>query len=521
MVCSLNALADKYQYFYLEAVRQENLGNYLGAFELFRHCHELRPDAPETNYALGTFYTALRNDSLGVDFLEKASASEPDNAEFAERLAQTYLFLNKIDEATKVYESLAERNPDRTEYLELLLRIYQQKKDYPMMLSALDRLELQEGKSEEITLEKMRIHSMMDNNDGAYKELQSLINAHPFDKNLRVMLGNWYLNTGNKEKALETFNGIIDEDPDNAQAQQALQDFYRSQGENHKADSILYNLLTNPRTEPNMRVELIRSWVKDSEESDGDSVRVLQVFDKVLALPQKTSEVAEMKAAYLDLKNAPSEEVIRAWRRVLEISPDNTPARLQLIQKLWQDTIDDEVIRECKIATEYIPDEPLLHYYHGLALFVNKHDKEAVTTLKRAASCIRTDTNNEVAADIYALLGDIYQKLGKIHETYVAYDSCLTYKPDHVTCLNNYAYMLSEKSKDLKKAEKMSYRAISAEANNSSYLDTYAWILYKQKRYEDAKAYIDMALEYLKEGDDPDGVVKKHAEKINKKIKKK
>jgi hypothetical protein len=30
-----------------------------------------------------------------------------------------------------------------------------------------------------------------------------------------------------------------------------------------------------------------------------------------------------------------------------------------------------------------------------------------------------------------------------------------------------------------------------------------------------------MALEYLKEGDDPDGVVKKHAEKINKKIKKK
>ena len=75
--------------------------------------------------------------------------------------------------------------------------------------------------------------------------------------------------------------------------------------------------------------------------------------------------------------------------------------------------------------------------------------------------------------------------------------------------------------KNLKKAEKMSYRAITAEANNPIYLDTYAWILYKQKRYEDAKAYIDMALEYLKDGGDPDEEIRHHAEKINKKLKKK
>ena len=127
----------------------------------------------------------------------------------------------------------------------------------------------------------------------------------------------------------------------------------------------------------------------------------------------------------------------------------------------------------------------------------------------------------DVAADIYSLLGDIYQKEGRINDTYTAYDSCLVYKPDHVTCLNNYAYFLSEEGKDLKKAEKMSYRAISAEANNPIYLDTYAWILYKQKRYDDAKAYIDMAMEYLKDGEDPDGEIRQHAEKINKKLKKK
>ena len=183
-------------------------------------------------------------------------------------------------------------------------------------------------------------------------------------------------------------------------------------------------------------------------------------------------------------------------------------------------SIDENVIRECQTAVEYVPDEPALFYYLGLAQYINKRDNDAIASLKRGASMIKSETSKEMAADIYGLLGDIYQKIGRIHDTYIAYDSCLVYNPDKVLCLNNYAYFLSLEGKDLKKAEKMSYRAITVEPNNATYLDTYAWILYKQKRYEDAKAYIDMALEHLKEGDDPDGEIAKHAEKINKKLKK-
>ena len=40
----------------------------------------------------------------------------------------------------------------------------------------------------------------------------------------------------------------------------------------------------------------------------------------------------------------------------------------------------------------------------------------------------------------------------------------------------------------------MSLRTIKAEPNNATYLDTYAWILYKQKRYSEAHGYIEQAL---------------------------
>ena len=53
---------------------------------------------------------------------------------------------------------------------------------------------------------------------------------------------------------------------------------------------------------------------------------------------------------------------------------------------------------------------------------------------------------------------------------------------------------ISEEDKELDKAEQMSLRTIKAEPNNATYLDTYAWILYKQQRYEEAYTYIEQAL---------------------------
>ena len=41
----------------------------------------------------------------------------------------------------------------------------------------------------------------------------------------------------------------------------------------------------------------------------------------------------------------------------------------------------------------------------------------------------------------------------------------------------------------------MSYKTVKAEPKNSTYLDTFAWILFMQERYAEAKIYIDQALQ--------------------------
>jgi len=91
-------------------------------------------------------------------------------------------------------------------------------------------------------------------------------------------------------------------------------------------------------------------------------------------------------------------------------------------------------------------------------------------------------------------MGDILHDKGRQKEAFAAYDSCLQWKDDNIGCLNNYAYYISLTGNDLGRAEQMSYKTVKAEPTNSTFLDTYAWILFLQKRYEAAKMYIDQAL---------------------------
>jgi tetratricopeptide (TPR) repeat protein len=99
-----------------------------------------------------------------------------------------------------------------------------------------------------------------------------------------------------------------------------------------------------------------------------------------------------------------------------------------------------------------------------------------------------------IVSDFYSIMGDLLHQKGRANEAFAAYDSCLQWKPDNIGCLNNYAYYLSELGTDLDRAEQMSHQTIMAEPRNGTYLDTYAWILFMQKRYSEARIYIDQAV---------------------------
>lgn len=485
----------RFDYFLTEAARQHAAGNYTAAFDLYEHARSIDPRSATANYYLSLYYSSMKQDSLALARLQKAIEVDPDNLIYAERLAQYYISKVQYDNAIDTYEDVYAKNHSNTDVLRVLAQLYQQQKNYKMMLNTVDRLETEEGESEQFTLTKMQIYEMMHDEKAAYSELKSLTEQHPLDTQYKTMLGNWLMQHNRQKEAYKYFADVLKEEPDNAYAQMSLYDYYNATKQENLAHEMLDKILMGKKTDTDTKILMFRSYIQNNESQDGgDSTKVLALFDKVLAVPQPSPEVAELRAAYMSLKKMPTDTVIAAFDKVLSIAPDNANARVQAIQMLWNQKKYKDVINQAKAAHEYNPEEMLFYYFGGMAYYQEQDEDAALNEFRMGVAQINEQSSRDLVSDLYAVMGDILYKKGKKDEAIASYDSCLQWKDDNIMALNNYAYYLSEQGKDLHKAESMSYKTIKAEPNNGTYLDTYAWILFMEERYADAKTYIDAAL---------------------------
>ena len=492
-ICHNDSL--RFKMYYYEGVRQQVDGNYAAAYDLFRHCLGINPNAAEAYFMLSSYEGVLHGDSAGLVYVKKASELSPGNNAYLERLASGYLMTSDVDEAVKAYEKLAANSPERADVLNILVQLYGQQKDYDRMLDVLQRMEALEGDSEDLTLAKMRAYSLQGKKQEEFEALKAMSDKHPNDLNYRVMTGNWLLQNGKPDEAYAEYLGVLAVDPENLMAKMSMIDYYRTSGQPLRADSLQEALLVNPKTPVENKVSLMRQVVADSEDTGGDSTEVLNIFGKILSQPQETSDIAEMYAAYMTLKRMPQDTISKALENVLAISPDNSAARFQLLQIVWSEQDYDRVVELSRQGLDYNPDEMVFYYFLGLAYIQKDDDDSALDVFRRGVSQIDDQSSPALVSDFYSIMGDILHDKGYADEAYAAYDSCLQWKDDNLACLNNYAYYLSVEGKQLEKAAQMSYRTVQAEPDNSTFLDTYAWILFRQKKYADALQYIDMAVD--------------------------
>lgn len=484
----------RFKMYYYEAVKQQISGNYDAAYDLLEHCIGINPNAAEAYFMLSFYDGILKGDSAAFADVKKASELNPTNNAYLERIGVGYVSMGNLDEAIKAYEKLSRNSPERSDVLDFLAQLYSRQKDYDKMLDVLNRMEALEGASEDLTLAKMRVYSLQGKKEEEYNELKNMSEKHPNDMNYRVMLGNWLLQNGKSDEAGKLYIEVLQAEPENIMARMSMIDYYRTSGQAMRADSLQEVMLVSPKTPVDGKMALMRQVVADNEKNGADSTLVIDLFKKILKEPQETSDMAQLYAAYLTLKKMPQDSISKVLETVLAISPDNVAARLQLIQAEWNKQDFDRVIELSNQALDYSPDELAFYYFLGFAYIQKDDDDSALEVLRRGVSQINDQSNPSLVSDFYAIMGDILHDKGDDKGAYAAYDSCLQWKDDNYGCLNNYAYYLSVENKDLDKAARMSYRTVQAEPDNSTFLDTYAWILFMQKKYAEALQYIDMAV---------------------------
>ena len=480
---------------FLEAQCLKQKGDSDSAFALLRHCLELDSTAAEAYFACAPFYKQKGNDSLSLDCLMKSARLAPGNDTYQEYLARHYIEAGDYAKAVTAYENLYSDHRDRSDVLDILFQLYYRKKDYGNVLKTLDRIEQIDGGSEELTLMKMNVYEQRGDRKMAYQMLRQVVDSHPNEPNYKVMLGNWLLNHDRRDEAFTMLQSALADDSENEFAQMSLYDYYRTAGNDSAAAAIRDRLLLSAKTDDKTKISMLQQCIKESERQGGDSIPVLRLFDRVLEVTPKNGDIAYLKAMYMRLKSMPADSVAEAYRRVLRIEPEQVSARVDLLQMQYSKADWDAIISTSTEGIQYCPTSMMYYYFLGVAHFQKDDDDAALDALRRGVSVINKDSSPEFVSDFYALMGDILYKKNRPEEAFAAYDSCLQWRDDNVSALNNYAYYLSMQERDLDKAEKMSRKAIEEEPSNATYLDTYAWIMFLKERYDEAKAYIDRALE--------------------------
>lgn len=313
------------------------------------------------------------------------------------------------------------------------------------------------------------------------------------DLRYQVVLGDVYLQHGRLEEAYDTYQKVLAIEPDNPMAVFSMASYYEQKGEKDLYNRQLDMLLLNKKVDDLTKVNVMRQIIVESEQAGKDSTEVIALFDKLMTQDMDNAQIPMLYAQYLLSKNMEAASV-PVLEQVVNLDPANKAARLMLISSAVKKEDYRQIIKICEPGIEATPDALDLYYYLAIAYNQAEQTDSVLNVVRRALEHVTTDTRKELISDFYAMMGDMYHTKKQMTEAYAAYDSALVYNPSNISALNNYAYYLSVERRDLDRAEEMSYKTIKAEPDNSTFLDTYAWILFEKGNYSQARIYIDNAM---------------------------
>lgn len=490
-LCQSSLAQTRLNYFLTEAAKSRIQGQVSKAFDLYNHCLEIDSCSAEALFQLGRIHIYLRQDSVGFELLHKAVELDPDNIYYIEPLAAILLRQGCEDDALPLLERISELQGKRSDVLSHLASIYARTGRIEDAIDALNRLEMIEGKISQLSNEKFSLYMQMGDSVSAFAELQSLCDEYPAELSYRIDMGYYYQQLGDFDKAMEIYEEVRKVDSANVSLQMAMLDYYLMQGMDSLYDATRDSILYSPETETGKRVVLIQQMIQRMSSDSVDTERVVERFERILRQDSANVELLTMYAAFLDYRQKPKTMIQELMSRVLSIEPDNEMATQWLLQ-YYAERADYSSLEEiCRRGVNYHPKELIYSYFLGMLLCDNGKYEEALGVLDRGLKMRSKETRLALVSETFTAKGDVYFKMNKYHEAYLEYDSALVYNKDNILCLNNYAYYLSLQNENLDKAEEMSYRTIKAEPENRVYLDTYAWILFMQGKYQKAQEYMD------------------------------
>ena len=519
------AMRRKANYYYNAAIRSEIAKDYPAAHELFRKAYLTDTTFNEAALGYGRYMLINMYDSIGnpgcmtkaCRLMRKYIDANPDDAREAIIYCNILRISNdSISEDIDVLERAYSHNSDNTDLLDALEYAYVIHENYPMAIDVLRRYERLKGVNYSVSTRKAQCYMMMGDSISALKVMDSLVIAEPHNMLSYMMRAAFYQEAANLDSAICDYRRAEKINPDSGQPKYGLAMCYQALGDSVAYDSLMAEVMRAEDIDVADKIECMRSYVIDNIRNQNGK-RSDDMMDVLLKQYPLNADVLEFAAIYAAVKSD-TKAAEEYMSYAIDIDPAKEERWLNLIYYQMQNNTPERAIESYHRSKKYLPDSQGLRrtcaiIYAQIKEYQKSNDlfmeiiKSIQPSLRPDSIITRNDIRRDISyGDLDLLLtslnsiGNNYHSLGRMEDCYRTFDNALAIDPDYHEVANNYAYFLALKGDDLNKALELSRRSLTgSDRDYYVYLDTYAWILYKLGRYEEALAPMERAIN----GEDP------------------
>ena len=481
-----------FDYVYVEAIKQKLLGNSGDALKYFEQCIRINPSSDAVYYQMAQILLSAGDLKNGKAYLKKAVEMDPANIWYIKMVAGAFYQERNIDSAIFWYEQAVKRYPDREELMYTLGNLYSENKKYRKAGELFSLLDNKYGINERSTPANIRNMINASDYDEAMILITKMLEEFPDEILYNGFLAEIYRKKGENIKAIEVYTKLMDRNPENPDTQLALCDFLIAQ-ENYDELLQLINTVTlNENISRESKIELFAEIIENKKLVD-EKGHEISVAIMVLEATYPNDGIIVLLRPELYGKMGELKDAVKRLEEITGKMTDNYFAWEKLLLLYLQTGDYKNLEKKGEEGALRFNRSFLAKMLYAAGAAENKNFDVALEEVRKAE--ILAGDNEDMLLQVISTRADIYYRMKDFEKAFgIFQDAINNYKSD-LTILNNYAYYLAEQNMKLREAEKMAKRVIDEESDNYTFLDTYAWVLYKRGKLREAEKIMQKILE--------------------------
>ena len=479
------------EHYFTEGMKFFILNDHGQAENWFKKSLELTPDNAALNFMLGKIHLGKKDLNQALFFTDKALKEDDKNEHYYEQLIRIYKEQANLAEVARMYRKMITVFPGKIENYQNLAAILLYQRKNEEALSIYEEIGKKFGNSPELSKQKKELYLRLNKEDAAVNEARNLAKMYPDDISIQLSYIELLIDLNKKEEALNELILLREKDPDNPYATFIMANLHREKGEEKEYFELLSLVFRNPEMSLDTKINLLND-LKARSIGNKDMKKQIGRLAADLQEAHPDDPNPYMIAGDLMLENNEKKEAWQQYLKAKNIDKTNYRLWYQLIVLDSELGKTDSMIVHSEQALEVYPNQAALWYLNGTAHLLSKKPEDAIPSFehgKRLAA-----SNPQLLLQFNIMLGDSYNELKDYEKSDSFYEEALEIDANNPHVLNNYSYFLSLRNTKMDRALGMAEKLMTLAPENAAYIDTYAWVLYKLNRYEEARTLLEKAI---------------------------